>query len=114
MRLVAEAQVEQVRSPAARGQGRRHPLLTSPSAQPIDHPARRGSSSSPTSRPSSLERVVSVLVIACPHALGLAIPLVVATVDRDRRLTTASWYATGTLSKTRAGWMWCSSTRPAR
>ena len=25
-----------------------------------------------------IERVVAVLVIACPHALGLAIPLVVA------------------------------------
>ena len=26
----------------------------------------------------TLERVVTVLVIACPHALGLAVPLVVA------------------------------------
>ena len=26
----------------------------------------------------TLERVVSTLVVACPHALGLAIPLVIA------------------------------------
>jgi P-type Cu2+ transporter len=26
----------------------------------------------------TLERVVTVLVVACPHALGLAIPLVIA------------------------------------
>jgi len=29
-----------------------------------------------------LERVVTVLVIACPHALGLAVPLVVASTPR--------------------------------
>jgi Cu2+-exporting ATPase len=26
----------------------------------------------------AVERVVSVLVVACPHALGLAVPLVIA------------------------------------
>ena len=30
----------------------------------------------------AVERTVTVLVIACPHALGLAIPLVIALVDR--------------------------------
>src|SRR5262249_35239474 len=63
-----------------------------------------------------IERVVTVLVIACPHALGLAIPLVVAistTVGarsgllvRDRRgleearnVTAAFFDKTGTLTR---------------
>ncbi len=32
----------------------------------------------------AVERTVTVLVIACPHALGLAIPLNIAVVDGDR------------------------------
>ncbi len=31
-----------------------------------------------TDLPTALERMVTVFIIACPHALGLAIPLVVA------------------------------------
>ena len=31
-----------------------------------------------TDLPNALERMVTVFIIACPHALGLAIPLVVA------------------------------------
>jgi Cu2+-exporting ATPase len=68
----------------------------------------------------AIERVVTVLVIACPHALGLAIPLVIAIsttlgarnglLVRDRRgleearnLQTVVFDKTGTLTKGKFG-----------
>ncbi len=68
----------------------------------------------------SLERAVTVMVIACPHALGLAIPLVVAVstglgaqqgllirnraaFERARNLDTVVFDKTGTLTEGRFG-----------
>ena len=60
----------------------------------------------------AVERTVTVLVIACPHALGLAIPLVIA-------LSTALAAQAGILSRTGSRSNGCApstrscSTRPA-
>ena len=58
-----------------------------------------------------IERVVTVLVIACPHALGLAVP----PCWRFQRLSVlvmACWCATGMVSRKRATSRRGSSTRP--
>jgi Cu2+-exporting ATPase len=54
----------------------------------------------------AVERLVSVLVVACPHALGLAIPLVIAI--------STTLAAQGAASRRRASSTWSCSTRPAR
>ncbi len=68
----------------------------------------------------TLERVVTVLVVACPHALGLAIPLVIAisttlsarngilvrdrlALEEARNLNTVVFDKTGTLTKGEQG-----------
>lgn len=68
----------------------------------------------------TLERVVTVLVVACPHALGLAIPLVIAisttlsarngilvrdrlALEQARRLNVVVFDKTGTLTKGEQG-----------
>jgi len=68
----------------------------------------------------ALERMVTVMVVACPHALGLAVPLVVAVstslsagsgllirdraaFERARKLNTVVFDKTGTLTEGRFG-----------
>jgi Cu2+-exporting ATPase len=68
----------------------------------------------------TLERVVTVLVVACPHALGLAIPLVIAisttlaarngilvrdrlALEEARKLSTVVFDKTGTLTRGEQG-----------
>jgi Cu2+-exporting ATPase len=75
----------------------------------------------------TLERVVTVLVVACPHALGLAIPLVIAisttlsarngilvrdrlALEEARHLSTVVFDKTGTLTKGEQGLVAVSAT----
>ena len=62
----------------------------------------------------AVERTVTVLVIACPHALGLAIPLVIAISTAIAARTRASSSRTGSRSNGCAPSTRSSSTRPAR
>ena len=62
----------------------------------------------------AVERTVTVLVIACPHALGLAIPLVIALSTAHRGAQRASSSRTASRSSGCAPSTRCCSTRPAR
>ncbi len=59
----------------------------------------------------ALIRTATVLIIACPHALGLAIPLVIAIQHRSA-LKTDSLLRTDSRSNARAIWTSSSSIRP--
>lgn len=74
----------------------------------------------------SLERMVTVMIISCPHALGLAVPLVVAistassaqkgllirnrtAFEESRKITTIIFDKTGTLTKGNFAVVWYES-----
>lgn len=61
--------VRRPRLPARRGTGAGGPAARDDDARPHEHEVVGDS------EPFAVERLVTVLVIACPHALGLAIPL---------------------------------------
>ena len=62
----------------------------------------------------AMERAVTVMVIACPHALGLAIPLVVAVSTALGRAQRAAGSQPHGVRERTAASMRSSSTRPAR
>ena len=108
-RLVAEAQASQSRAQALAD--RFAALLFYVAAGAGSSPSSPGRSAGDIDE--AVVRTVTVLVIACPHALGLAIPLVIS-------LSSAVAAQSGILSRT--AWRWsacapstpCCSTRPAR
>ncbi len=112
MRLVAEAQSSRSRAQALADRAARFLTIVAIVAGAVTLVGWLAAGATPA---FAVERLVTVLVIACPHALGLAVPLVIAIsttigarnglLVRDRRgleearnLTTVVFDKTGTLT----------------
>ena len=112
MRLVQQAQASRSRAQALADRAARWLTWIALAAGAVTFAAWLGAGATAA---TAIERLVTVLVIACPHALGLAVPLVLAIsttlgarsglLVRDRRgleearnLTTVVFDKTGTLT----------------
>jgi Cu2+-exporting ATPase len=112
MRLVAEAQASRSRAQTLADRAAFGLTVVALAAAALTLTAWLGAGAEPG---FAVERMVTVLVIACPHALGLAIPLVIAIsttlaarsgllirdrrgLEEARRLTTVVFDKTGTLT----------------
>lgn len=117
MRLVEDAQKSQTRAQALADRAAFWLVLIAIGAGTITFVVWFALADSPS---FALERTVTVLVIACPHALGLAIPLVIAistslsagngilvrdrlALEQARRLDAVIFDKTGTLTKAEHG-----------
>lgn len=113
MRLVAEAQSSRSRAQALADRAAFFLTLVALASGVVTLGAWLAAGAAPS---FAIERVVTVLVIACPHALGLAIPLVVAIsttvaaqhgllvrdrrgLEEARRLDAVFFDKTGTLTR---------------
>ena len=109
-RLVAEAQESELADPGARRPGRRAAVLRGDRGAAIVTAVvwtLLGDGD------EAVVRVVTVLVISCPHALGLAIPLDDVAVQLRSPRATGSWSRTASRSRRAAPSTPSCSTRPA-
>lgn len=112
MRLVADAQTSRSRAQALADRAARWLTLVAIAAGALTLIVWLGVGATPS---FAIERTVTVLVIACPHALGLAVPLVIAIsttigaqngllvrdrrgLEEARRLDSVIFDKTGTLT----------------